>query len=306
MFKYILKRLGYSVFVVMGVTILVFLLMRMTPGSPARLLLGDLATDEEIAAKEKELGLDKSLVVQYITYMLNVAKGDLGTSYYYKQPNVRLIFSRVPATAELALWSMFMALAIAIPLGVIAGVHQGKAVDFIAMLFALLGQSISSVVLGLLMILLFAVKLGWLPALGYGSFIFIIMPASSGAMSGAALFTRMTRSGMVDVLQEDYITATYAKGINKNEIIMKYALRNTLLPVVTIVGLQISALFGGAVITEQIFTWPGIGTLMVTAIGMRDFSLVQSMLLIISVWCVLINLVVDIIYTFIDPRMSFS
>lgn len=306
MFKFILKRLGYTIFVLLGVTILSFGLLKLTPGSPARLMLSDAATEEQIHEKEIEMGLDKPLITQYLTYMKGVLHGDLGESMFYKMPNSTLIFQRLPATGYLTVVAMSIALIISLPLGIIAGVKRGSAVDLVAMVFALLGQSISSVVLGLIFILFFAVKLGWLPAMGYGGLAFVIMPATSLAMQMAALITRMLRSGMVDVLQEDYITATYAKGISRQAIIMKYSLRNAILPVITVVGLQVGTFLGGAVVTEQIFGWPGIGTLTVQAIGLRDFSLVQSILLVISACFVLVNLLVDIIYTLVDPRMDFN
>ncbi|CUX60957.1 Glutathione transport system permease protein GsiC [Clostridium sp. C105KSO15] len=304
--KFIMKRLGYTVFVLFGVSILTFGLLKLTPGSPARLMLSDDATEEQIREKEIEMGLDKPLTVQYFSYITGVVKGDLGDSLFYKMPNSTLIFQRLPATAYLTLVAMGIALLISIPMGIIAGVKRGSVIDLFAMIFALLGQSISGVVLGLIFILFFAVKLGWLPAMGYGGFAFVIMPATSLAMQMAALITRMLRSGMVDVLQEDYITATYAKGISNREITMKYALRNAILPVITVVGLQVGTFLGGAVVTEQIFGWPGIGTLTVQAIGLRDFPLVQSVLLVISACFVLVNLLVDIIYTIVDPRMDFN
>jgi len=303
---YILKRLGYTVLVLIGVTIIAFFLLKMTPGSPARLMLSDSATEEEVKAKEIEMGLDKPLYTQYFNYMAGVIKGDLGTSVFYKMPNATLIMQRLPATGFLTLVAALIALGLSIPLGIIAGVKRGTAIDFGAMVFALLGQSMSNVWLGLIFILFFAVRLGWLPAMGYGSFKHVLMPATSLGLQMAALVTRMLRSGMVDVLQEDYITATYAKGISSGKIINKYALRNAIMPVITIVGLQVGVFIGGAMVTEQIFGWPGIGSLTVQAIGLRDFSLVQSILLVTSALFVLINLLVDIIYTLVDPRLDFK
>ena len=306
MLKFILKRLGFTVFVLIGVSILTFALVHMTPGSPARLMLSDAATDEQIEAKEIEMGLDKPIVVQYLIYMKGVLTGDLGTSYFYKMPNSTLIMQRLPATGYLTLMALLVALIISVPLGIIAGTKRGSLTDLIAMIFALLGQSISGVVLGLVFILLFAVYLKVLPSMGYGGLAYVIMPATSLAMQMAALITRMLRSGMVDVLQEDYITATRAKGISDSAITLKYALRNAILPVITVVGIQVGTFLGGAIVTEQIFTWPGIGTLTVQAISNRDFSLVQSILLVISAAFVLVNLLVDIIYTLVDPRMDFN
>jgi peptide/nickel transport system permease protein len=306
MIKYILKRLFYTIFVLLGVSILTFGLLKLTPGSPARLMLSDTATNAQIAEKEAEMGLDKPLVVQYGSYLNDLLHGNLGESFSYKMPNATLIFQRLPATGYLTGVALLLALLISLPLGLIAGVKRGSALDFMAIGFTLLGQSISSVVLGLFTILIFAVKLGWLPAMGYGGLAFVILPAFSLATQIASLVTRMLRSGMIDVLQEDYITSTYAKGISDRLVVMKYALRNGILPVITIIGIQVGTFLGGAVVTEQIFSWPGIGTLTVQAIQLRDFSLVQSILLIVSTLFILVNLLVDIIYTLVDPRMNFN
>jgi len=305
MLKFILKRLVYTVFVLIGVSIIAFFLLRLA-GSPARLLLPEDATDEMVAEMEEYLGLHRPLPVQYFSYISGVVRGDLGTSLFYKKPNTELIFARLPATGQLTLAATVFALIISIPLGIIAGVKKGSGIDFGAMVFALLGQSFSQVWLGLLFILFFAVYLGWLPAMGYGKFSNLVMPAAALGMQMAALITRMLRSGMDDVLQEDYITATYAKGISNTEIVMKYALRNAMMPVITVIGIQVGIFLGGAMVIEQIFGWPGIGSLAIQAIGLRDFSLVQSILLVISAIFVLINLLVDIIYTLVDPRLKFN
>jgi len=312
MFKFIMKRLGYTVFVLLGVSFLTFSLLHIAPGSPARLLLHDAATEEQVRELEIEMGLDRPFLVQYFSYVTGVVRGDLGTSFFFGIPNSTLIMQRLPATIYLTLMSMLIALIIAVPIGIIAGVRHGSLTDFFAMGFAILGQSISNVVLGLVFILIFAVSLGGLlPSMGFGGMglrglPFVIMPATSLATSFAALITSMLRSGMMDVLKEDYITATYAKGISKHTIIWKYALRNASLPAITVIGLQVGTFLGGAVVTEQIFGWPGIGTLTVQAIGLRDFSLVQSILLVTSACFVMVNLLVDIIYTIVDPRMSLN
>ncbi len=304
MFRYILKRLGYAFFVVIGVSIITFLLLKLAPGDPARMMLPENATEEQVRDMHVQLGLDKPLYVQYLTYMNRVLHGDLGMSFFFIKPNAHLIAERFPATIQLAFSSIALSLLIAIPLGVLAGVKKGKIADFLAMLFALIGQSFSSVWLGILLILVFAVKLRMLPALGYGSITSLILPCVTLGTGLAALVTRMVRSGMIDVLEEDYITAAYARGISPAKVIFKYAFRNAMLPTITIVGMEVGMLLGGAVVIERIFGWPGIGSLTIQAIGMRDFSLVQSILLVVSTLFVLINLLVDIIYTFVDPRMK--
>jgi len=304
--KYILKRLAYTVFVIIGVSFITFFLLKLAPGDPARLILAETATEEQVAAMRAQMGLDKPLIVQYLTYMNNVLHGDLGNSIYFVRPNAELIAERFPATVQLAFATIAVSLIVSIPLGVLAGVKKGTAADFFSMLFALFGQSMSNVWLGILLILIFAVKLRLLPAMGYGSWQNLILPCATLGTGYAALTTRLVRSGMIDVLQEDYITATYAKGISSSKVIFKYAFRNAILPTVTVVGMNIGMMLGGAVVTEKIFGWPGLGSLTIQAIAGRDFALVQSILLVISALFVLINLVVDIIYTFIDPRMKLS
>lgn len=306
MLKYIVKRLAHTVLVLLGVTIMVFVLLRLTPGSPARLMLGEEATEEQVLEMEAELGLDKPLVVQYFIFIKGVVRGDLGSSIYFKMPCWTLIKQRLPATGLLALASVGFALLVSIPLGLVAGVKQGSFIDLSAMVVALLGQSISNVWLGLLMVLVFAVQLGWLPVMGYGKFSNVIMPAVAMGAATAALLTRMLRSSMVDVLQEDYITATYARGLSKHEVIGKYALRNAILPFITVLGVEMGRFLGGAVVSEQIFAWPGLGVLTVTAINMRDYQLVQAILLVTSALFVLIQLAVDIIYKLVDPRLDFE
>lgn len=304
MLSYILKRLGYTVFILIGVSILTFFLIHLAPGNPARLLLPQGATDDQIAAKEIEMGLDKPLVEQYGNYMVKLVQGDLGTSYSFNKPNAQLIRERLPATVTLTLAAVFVSLCISLPLGVLGGIKRGSAIDFGAMFVAVLGQSMSPVWVGIVLILIFSVWLGWLPAMGIGGVGNLVLPAITLGTPLAALVTRMTRAGMIDVLQEDYITATYAKGLPKYKIIFKYALKNVLIPVITVVGIQIGTFLGGAIVTEQIFNWPGIGMLCLQAINNRDFQLVQSLMIVISTMFVFVNLLVDILYTFIDPRIK--
>ena len=306
MLKYVCKRLLYCVFVLIGVSIVAFLLMSLAPGSPARLILGDDASDEAVAAYEEELGLNEPLPVQYWIFLKGIVRGDLGDSIYFHRPVLSLIAERLPATGLLAAGAMAVALLISLPLGIIAAVKRGSFVDFISMTFALLGQSISNVWLGLLMILLFSVTLNWLPSMGYGSFKNLIMPAIAMGMAYAAQQTRILRSSMVDVLQEDYITATYARGMSKGATICKYALRNGILPYVTAIGTGVSRLLGGAIVSEQIFNWPGLGILTTSAINMRDFPLVRGILLTTSAIFVVVMLIVDLLYTVIDPRLDFN
>lgn len=304
MLKYILRRLAATVIVVLCVSFISFIMLRLAPGNPALMLLPDDATDEEIATMEEYLGLDKPILVQYVIYIGNLLQGDFGTSLQYKQPCLEVIMNRFPRTAELALAGVAMSLVLAVPLGVVAGVKQGSGIDLFCMFFAMVGQSLSAIVLGLLLVVVFSVNLNWLPANGTGGLEYLILPALTIALPNAATTTRMARSGMVDVLKEDYILATYARGISRPVVYMKYALKNALIPVITLVGMSIANYMGGAVITENIFNWPGIGTLTKSAITFRDYPLVQTLLLIIATTIAVMNLLVDILNSVVDPRIS--
>ncbi|MGE5613217.1 MAG: ABC transporter permease [Bacillota bacterium] len=303
MLRYILKRLGYTVIILLGVSIIVFTILHLAPGSPARILLPQGATDEQVRAKEIEMGLDRPLVEQYLDYLGDLLRGDLGTSYSFNKQNAQLIGERLPLTVKLTLLAVLVSISISIPLGVLGGIKRGSAIDFGAMTFALLGQSMSPVWIGIVLILCFSVWLKWLPSMGPGGLSHMILPAITLGTPMAALVTRMIRAGMIDVMQEDYITAIYARGVSRGKVLFKYALKNVLIPVITIVGIQIGTFLGGAIVTEQVFNLPGIGMLCLQAINNRDFPLVQSLMIVISALFVMVNLLVDIIYTFIDPRI---
>ncbi len=302
--RYILKRLGQTLIVLFFVSVVAFMLVRIAPGNPARMMLPDDATDEQIQEMEIKLGLDKPLIVQYGKYMAGVLQGDLGMSTTYRTSVSSILANRLPSTARLTLYTMVLCLAIGIPMGIIAGAKQGTAIDFFSMLFALLGQSMSPVWLAVLLIFVFSVKLGLLPAMGGATFVSMILPSVTLGYPPAAQVTRMGRSGMIDVLREDYITATLAKGIPKRTVYTKYAFKNALIPIVTIVGLQIGGFLAGAVIVETVFSLPGIGQLTFQSVGNRDYAMVQSILLIIATLFALINLTVDVINSLIDPRIT--
>lgn len=306
MLKSIIRRFISTIIVLIGVSIIAFVLVRLAPGDPALQMLPATATEEQIEAMHIKMGLDKPIVVQYFTYMAGVLKGDLGYSYHYNMNCSELILNRLPQTARLTLYALIIVLVISIPLGLVAGVKKGSAIDTFSMFFALLGQSLSPVWLGLLMILIFAVYLGWLPSQGYESLKHIIMPSICLAFGFCSLVTRMLRSGMIDVLQEDYITATRARGISKMQVYVKYAFKNALLPIITVLGSQIGTMMAGSMVVEQIFGWPGLGQLTVDAINYRDFQLVQSILLVSAFIFVLCNLICDILYTFVDKRIKFN
>lgn len=306
MAKKLLKRVISTIIVLIGVSIMSFFLVRLGGGDPARLCLPDTASEAEVEAQRERMGLDEPYVVQYITYMKGILKGDLGYSYNYKKTVAELIAGRLPYTAKLTVVAMVFSLLISIPLGVVAGVKKGSGIDIFAIFWALLGQSLSPVWLGLLLILVFGVMLRWLPTQGSGGIKYMIMPALCLAFQFSSLATRLMRSGMVDVLQEDYITATRARGISRMKVNTVYAFKNALLPVITVIGAQVGSMLCGSMVIESIFGWPGLGQLTITAIKARDFQLVQSSLLVSAFIFVACNLAVDILYTFIDKRVSFN
>ncbi len=304
--RFMAKRLFSAVIVLFGVSVVAFGLMRLAPGNPAALMLPDNATAEQIAAVEAKMGLDKPMIQQYLIYIWGVVRGNLGTSIFFNRSCEELIFGRLPATGLLTFAAVVISILVSFPMGIISGIKKGSVIDFISMVFALLGMSMSQVWLGLLFILFFGVFMGVLPTQGYGSFQNLILPALTLGLPLAALVTRMLRSGMYEVLEEDYITATKARGIGNFKIYTKYALKNALLPTITIIGMQIGQLLAGAIIVEQVFGWPGLGSLTVKAISMRDFPLIQSILLVTASLFVIINILVDIIYVVVDPRMSLN
>ena len=304
--KYIIRRILSCFLVLFGVSVIVFGILHLTPGDPARLLLPEGATEEEINKLRESLGLNKPIQVQYLIYMQGVIKGDLGTSLWFKKPNLDLIKERIPATLLLTSTAVFGSLLFSLPLGIIAGIKQGSFVDLLAMFFSILGQAMSNVWLAILLIFTFSIKLKILPSFGYGSLQALIMPAISLGLPLAALVTRLARAGTIDILSEDYILSIRAKGIGEKKIMTRYVLKNVLIPITTVVGLQFAAFLGGAVVTENIFSWPGIGQLTIFAINGRDFPLVQAIILVVATFFVLINLLVDIIYTLLDPRLKFN
>ena len=301
--RYILKRIGQTLIVLFAVSILAFILIRLAPGNPAMMILGDSATPEDIAAMEVKLGLDQPLHIQYIKYMLDVFRGDFGESIIYNRSVVSLIASRLIVSLKLSMAALFFSLIISIPIAILAGTHQGRFIDFFAMAFAVLGQSMPTVWLGILNILFFSVVLGVLPAFGYEGMASLILPAMTLGYPFAAVVTRMGRSGMIDVLREDYITATIAKGIPRHTVYLKYAFKNAMIPIVTLVGLQIGHFLGGAVVCETMFGMPGIGQLLNLSVGNRDYFVVQALLLLIASAFAILNLLVDIVNALIDPRI---
>jgi ABC-type dipeptide/oligopeptide/nickel transport system permease component len=302
----ILRRAAMTLFIVFGVTIIAFLLVRLAPGDPAAVLLPPTATEEDIAAQRKLMGLDEPLPYQYWLYLGNLLHGDFGYSYAFRMDNSALIFPRLLNTAVITVLGVGGALLVSIPLGMVAGLKRGSLADVFALGFALLGQALSPVWLCLALVLVFSVGLKWLPAFGIGSPLHLVMPSICIGFSFASLVTRMVRAGMIEVLGQEYITAARARGISRRKIIGAYAVKNVLLPIITVSGAQLGVLLAGSVVIEQIFAYPGLGQLTVVAISTRDFQLVQSILVVIAVVMLLANLLVDILYTVVDKRVEFN
>lgn len=300
---YLVRRLLIAVPVILGVVSLVFLLIHLIPGDPVEIMLGERALPADREALRQELGLDRPLPEQYLRFLAQLCRGDLGRSLHYREPVSRLIVERYPATLVLTLAAMFVSLWIALPAGILSGIRQYSVWDHSTMFVALLGVSLPNFWLGPLLILVFSIHLGWLPVSGMGDVRHLILPALTLGTSMAAIVARMTRSSILEVLREDYVLAARAKGLPERSVILKHVLRNALLPVVTVVGLQFGGLLAGAVITETIFSWPGLGTLLIQAIQTRDYPVVQGCVLAISLSYVLVNLLTDVVYVLIDPRI---
>jgi len=304
MHKYILRRVLLLLPVMLGVSFVVFTIMFFTPGDPAKIMLGERAPAEEVALLRTEMGLDDPFIVQFFNFVKNALRGDLGRSLVTKQAVAKEIWARVPATLQLSAAAVLIAVLMGIPIGIISATKQYSAFDMIAMVIALLGVSMPNFWQGMMMILLFSITFRILPSGGYGTFAHLIMPALTIGTSAAAVITRMTRSSMLEVVRQDYIRTARAKGLSERVVINRHALKNALIPIVTVIGLQFGALLGGAVLTESIFSWPGVGRFMVDAIRTKDFPSVQGGVLMLALAFSVVNLVVDILYAFIDPRIK--
>lgn len=290
----------------LGVATLVFALIHLIPGDPVRTMLGDSASDESIIELRGKLGLDRPLYQQYGMFLRDLAHGDLGTSLRTNEPVASAIAARMPATFELAAASMIVAIVVAIPLGILAAACAGTFIDHLATTLALLGISIPNVWLGPLLAIIFAVELGWLPVSGRGTVGQLVLPALTLGAPLAAVLARMTRASVIDELRELYVTAARARGLSRTRAVLKHAFRNSLIPIVTVLGLQCGAVLTGAVITETIFAWPGVGRLLIQSIGFRDYPLVQGCILLIAVTYVTVNLLTDLAYGLLDPRIRYD
>ncbi len=302
MTAFIIQRALTSVLVVFGVSVVTFFLTFLS-GDPAELMLPTGATPEQMAAFRREWGFDDPLYVQYGRFLGRALQGDLGVSLRHGQPALPLIAERLPATLQLTVTAMLLAIALAIPLGVVSATHRGGPIDLAAMGVALAGQAVPNFWLAIMMILLFAVSLGWLPTSGRGGPEHVVLPAVAIAINLMALLTRLVRSTMLEVLNEDYVRTARAKGLGELVVLVRHALRNALIPLVTVIGLQFGYILGGAVVIETVFTWPGVGLFTVQAITNRDYPVVQAAVMILATAVVLINLVVDLLYAYLDPRI---
>ena len=323
MWTFIVRRLLQSVIVILGVTLISFISLQMG-GDPTFLFVSERASEEEIQMIREALGFDKPLYIQYLTYLMNVAQGDFGNSLSYRQPAMGIVLGALPATIELTLFSMFLAISLAIPFGVFAALYRGTAVDGGIMTLAMFGQSIPSFWMGIMMILFFGLYLSWFPISGHvpvlkplfqGDFVtafgnlpssiyHLMMPAVAVGFYSLSRNARLVRSSMLEVLGQDYVHTARSKGISERAVVINHALRNAWLPVVTMIGLEFGFLLGGVVVIETVFSWPGIGRLVFNAINQRDISVVQASVIVLSVIFIALNLIVDLIYVRIDPRVK--
>jgi ABC-type dipeptide/oligopeptide/nickel transport system permease component len=304
--RYLARRLVLTLPVLLGVATLVFSLIHLIPGDPAQAMLGETAPQADVDALRSRLGLDRPLGEQYLAFLGGLVRGDLGSSLRTGEPVLSAIAARVPATAELAGAAMVVAVAIALPLGIAAAVGRGTMIDHGAMAFALTGVSIPSFWLGPLLAIVFSVQLGWLPVSGRGTLAHLVLPAVSLGGALAAILARMTRASLLEELREPYVQAARGRGASKARAVLRHAFRNSLTPVVTLIGLQFGAVLTGTVITETIFSWPGIGRLLVQSIGFRDYPLVQGCILCIALTYVVVNLLTDLAYGALDPRVRYE
>ncbi len=306
MLKYIVQRLLAAVPTLFGVAIIVFLMVRLLPGDPARVIAGLLATEEDVERIRQQLGLDQPVSVQFATFLVRLVQLDLGLSARTSQPVLNEVLARLPYTIQLSLVAIALATALGILAGVIAAAHHNSRVDYVVSSISLFGVSMPVYWLGLMLIVVFAINLRLLPAAGAEQPVSVILPAVTLASYAVGLIARMTRSSMLEVLRQDYVQTARAKGLPERVVIYGHALRNALLPVITVVGLQFGTMLGGAVLTETVFGWPGIGQLLVESIFARDYPLVQGIVLTFSTLFIFVNIVVDTLYAFVDPRIHYG
>lgn len=311
MHRFLIRRLLLAIPILLLVSIISFLLIHLIPGDPALVILGPEAPPESVAALRQRLGLDRPLPIQYAVWLGNVVQGDLGRSLVNNTPVARILMDRLPATVQLTTGAFLVAVLVAVPVGVISAVRRGSLLDYLGTLFALTGLSVPNFWLGILLILYFSVRLGWLPAGGYvpiwedpgRSLLLMLLPVLATGLRESAVVTRQVRSSMLEVMHADFVRTARAKGLNERIVIYRHALKNALIPVITVSGLQVAGLLGGLIITETIFAIPGFGRVILDAILTRDFVTLQGAVLVAAVAVVVINIVVDILYALVDPRI---
>lgn len=304
--RFLVRRVALTIPVLVGVATLVFSLIHLVPGDPVQTMLGESAAPADVAQLRTRLGLDRPLYLQYGAFVTGIVHGDLGVSLRTNQPVTQLILERMPATIELALAAMVVAILISIPLGVLAAMRAGTRTDHAATTLALVGISMPTFWLGPLLAIVFSVYLGWLPVSGRGTMAHLVLPAFTLGAPLAAILARMTRASVLEELRELYVLAAFARGASEMRAVFAHACRNSLIPIVTVIGLQFGSVLTGAVITETIFAWPGIGRLLVQSIGARDYPAVQGCILLIAVTYVTVNLAIDMVYGVLDPRIRYE
>lgn len=304
--KFIIRRILSAFVVLFGISTIIFFMVHLIPGDPAAVMLGVRATPDRVAALRQNLGLDEPLLRQYVTFLGNVVQGDLGRSFRTDRPVGHEIRVRMWPTIQLALAGMGLALVIGIVAGVLAAAHRDTWIESLVMIVAMIGISVPNFVFGMLLILFFSIQLRWLPTMGYGTWQHLVAPALSLGFLYSAIIARIARSSMVEVLGTDYIRSARAKGLNERMVLYKHALKNELIPVVTIAGLYLGVLLGGTVVIETLFSWPGLGRLVVESILARDYPMIQGLILVIATGFVLVNLLVDLSYGFLDPRIRYE
>ncbi len=290
--------------VMLGVTFLVFFIISLTPGDVASMILGNGATEERITELRQDLGLDKPVIIQYGNYVANLLKGNMGISYSNGKSVAGEIGQRFPNTFKLTITAIILAILISIPIGVISATKQYSIFDNVGMILALIGISMPSFWTGLILIIIFALKLGWFPSGGMKGIMSLILPAFTLAIASTASITRTTRSSMLEAIRQDYINTAKAKGVSRGMVIRKHALKNAMIPAITVIGLEFGVLLGGAVLTETVFSWPGIGRLMVESIQRKDTPMVLGCVIVFAMSFSIVNLIIDILYAYIDPRIK--
>ena len=304
MYKYILKRLLTLIPVILGVVLIIFLIMDLTPGDPARMVLGNMASEEALDAFREEQGLNDPLLVRYVRYVLDLCRGDLGNSYKTNRSVMTELMDRFPATIQLAVASIFFALVVSVPIGIVSAVKQNSVFDNVGMVVALLGIAMPAFWLGLILIIAFSLNLNWLPSGGYGTWQNLILPAFTAGAACAANIARITRSSMLEIIRQDYMRTARAKGVSKTKVVLHHGMKNCWIPVITVAGLQFGTLLGGIVIIENVFAWPGVGNFLLTSITSKDTPCVLGSIVLFTVVFSIVNLIVDIIYDFVDPRIK--